>query len=335
MIIAALAAITALSLVSVAFQNHVRWNNQLDECVYYFTDSTGVSQSCYVPEENCDLRVPRDEVKDADRSTCYYVPRKEQARLTTSGECKTFTEGDLIVLKYNAQDPDNDKLIYTFGKPFDKDQQWQTKRGDAGTYHVPVMVSDGQYTDETEVCFIILPGNHPPKLSVESLAVNEGDLVTLKPKCTDEDGDAVSITYSGDMTSSTWQTGYDDAGTYHVTVTCTDTDGESDSKEVTITVEDVNRPPVLKLGATDVTVSEGELVRLKPSCADPEGGEVTITYSGDMTSSTWQTGYDDAGVYVVTVTCTDETGLESSQDVTVTVKDKNRPPMITAMVVKG
>ena len=335
MIIAALAAITALSLAGVAFENHVRWNNQLDECVYFFTDEQGASQSCYVPEENCESRVPRDEMKDADRSSCYYIPRSEQTKLETSGECKEFVEGDLIVLEYDGNDPDGDNLTYTFGKPFDDTQRWQTKRGDAGEYNVPVTVSDDEYSDETSVCFRILPGNHAPVLSVDSVAVNEGDTVTLKPKCTDEDGDAVKLAYSGDMTSSSWQTGYDDAGSYKVTVTCTDTEGASDTKTVTATVEDVNRKPTLDVGAADITVHETELVRIKPTCVDPEGGDVEIAYSGDMTSSSWQTGYDDAGSYKVTVTCSDETGMKSSANVKITVLDKNRPPTITAMVVKG
>ncbi len=335
MIIAALAAITALSLAGVAFENHVRWNNQLDECVYFFTDESGASQSCYVPEENCASRVPRDEVKDANRSTCYYLPRKEQAKLQASGECKEFVEGDLIVLQYDGSDPDGDKLTYTFGKPFDETQRWQTKRGDAGDYDVKVKVNDGLYSDETSVCFRILPGNHPPVLSVDSAAVNEGDTVDLNPRCTDEDGDAVKLTYSGKMTGSTWQTGYDDAGNYKVTVTCTDSAGASDSKTVSVTVEDVNRAPVLDVGAKDITVHETDLVRIKPTCVDPEGGPVEIAYSGDMTGSTWQTGYEDAGEYSVTVTCSDETGMQTSDNISVTVLDKNRPPVITAMVVKG
>ncbi len=335
MILAALAAIMALSLAAVAFENHVRWNNQLDECVYFYVNAEGDSQSCYVPEENCEGQSVRDINKDVDASTCYYIPRKEQARIAASTECEEFVEGDLIVLQYDGNDPDGDDLTYTFGEPFDEEQEWQTERGDAGEYNVRVTVNDGDLSDEAVVCFRILPGNHPPVLTVDSVAVNEGDTVRLQPECTDEDGDAVRLTYAGWMTSSSKQTGYDDAGTYQVTVICTDTEGESDQETVSITVEDVNRAPVLDVGSEDVEVVETELVRLKPTCTDLEGGAVTIAYSGDMDQATWQTGYDDAGVYSVTVTCADETDMEASELVTVTVLDKNRPPMITAMVVKG
>ncbi len=54
---------------------------------------------------------------------------------------------------------------------------------------------------------------------ISDIAVNEGDTVTLNPTATDPDGDALTYTYSGWMTSASYTTGYNDAGTYTVTVT--------------------------------------------------------------------------------------------------------------------
>ena len=63
---------------------------------------------------------------------------------------------------------------------------------------------------------------------------------------------------------------------------------------------------------------------------------MTIAYSGDRQQASWQTGYEDAGSYTVHVTCTSAaSGLFASQDVHISIKDKNRPPVITAMVVAG
>ncbi len=336
MIVASIVAVLALSVAAIAIENHVRWNPNLEECVYYFT-AEEVSHGCYVPEENC-VKDGRNEFKNVDASTCYYTPRK-QLTLPKSEGCKEFVEGDKIVLKYEGSDPDTNigpagKLLYTVGKPFDASNTWQTKFGDAGEYNVKVTVSDGELKDEDTVCFKILPGNHAPVLKVASITVNEGDKVDLKAACTDEDGDAVKIEYSGDKTTGTWTATYDDAGEYTIKVTCTDTNGAKDTKTVTVTVKDVNRKPLLT-GAKDVTVTETETVNLKPTCVDPEGAKTTLTYSGAMTSSSWKTGYDDAGEYDVTVTCADADGLKSSETVKVTVLDKNRPPVITAMVTKG
>lgn len=334
-IIAIFGFILALSLLSVAvigFNNHVRWNPNLDECVYYFTQGT-LSHQCYVPEMNC-VKDGRDHVKDVDAKRCYYTPRKSITLKPTT--CKEFTEGDLIKLDYKGTDPDKDigpagKLIYTFGKPFDNKQEWQTKRGDAGNYTVNVTVSDGEYNSTQELCFKILPGNHIPVLKIENVTVKEGEELTLKPICTDEDGDKLTITYSGDMSTDSWTPSYNDAGEYNVTVSCTD-GFDTVKNDIKVTVENVNRPPVLKL-KKNIVVDEGETVFLTPDCTDPEGENVTLLYSGDMTSSIWKTGYDDAGEYTATVTCQNKEGLKSTGTTNIKVRNVNRPPSITAVLV--
>jgi len=57
-----------------------------------------------------------------------------------------------------------------------------------------------------------------------------------------------------------------------------------------------------------------------------EGDDVTITFSEPFdTNGVWDTGYDDAGEYVVTVTASDGIS-ESEETFTVVVNDVNRPP---------
>ncbi len=334
---AAVTAIVVLSLSTVALENYVRWNDQLEECVYFYDTADGKRAQCFVAEKHCDSKSPyTNEEKSVDPVGCYYEPRK---LIQTNGSCAEFTEGDLIVLKYQGEDQDTNigpagKLLYTFEKPFDKEGRWQTERGDAGEYRTRVTVSDGEYKDSAEVCFTVKSANRVPVLVLKDVKAKEGDTVTLKPECTDPDGDAVKLAFSGDMTSATWKTAYTDAGIYSVTVTCTDTNSASTAKTIALTIDDVNQPPVLK-GLGNVTIQETETVRLKPTCEDPEGQETSISYSGKMTSDTWTTGYDDSGEYTVTVTCADESGMKTSEKVKVTVLDKNRPPSITAMVVKG
>ncbi|MBU0461299.1 MAG: hypothetical protein KJ574_01800, partial [Nanoarchaeota archaeon] len=90
--------------------------------------------------------------------------------------------------------------------------------------------------------------------------------------------------------------------------------------------------PVLSKIA-DVTVYEGETVKLEPTATDAENDKLTYKYSGWMTSSSKKTGYDDAGEYDVTVTASD--GEETdSQKVKVTVLNKNRHPRITAVYME-
>ena len=55
------------------------------------------------------------------------------------------------------------------------------------------------------------------------------------------------------------------------------------------------------------------------------GDEVTIKYTGWMTSDTRETTYEDAGEYVVTITASDSE-LMSQVNVGITVKNRNRAP---------
>ena len=73
---------------------------------------------------------------------------------------------------------------------------------------------------------------------------SECSSVTCDPDCpSDVDGDAITVTIEGFMTEETYETSFDDAGEYEVTVTASDGKLEV-SETVEITVNDVNRPPV-------------------------------------------------------------------------------------------
>ena len=56
--------------------------------------------------------------------------------------------------------------------------------------------------------------------------------------------------------------------THKVTVTVSD-DEDQDSQVVTITVNNVNQPPVLG-SIADITKNEGETITISPTATDPE-----------------------------------------------------------------
>ena len=158
-----------------------------------------------------------------------------------------YTEGDVVDLtkRIKVSDEDNDELEISFSKPLNEDGIWETEKGDAGLYPVTITVSDGETEVSKQVIIRIKPLNNPPVISgLDDIVVEEGEVIKLEPKVTDEDGDDVKITYSGWMTSSTYKTTYDDAGTYSVTVTATD-GKDTTTKRIKITVVNVNRPPQL------------------------------------------------------------------------------------------
>lgn len=159
-------------------------------------------------------------------------------------------EGQKAAITANAKDPDNDKLVITYDFPFDDAGVWQTEIGDAGEYDVAVKASDGSLTAERTVKVIVEAVNKAPVIEMEpAITVKEGDTVTLNPKITDPEGDEVRVTYSGWMTSTVKETGYNDQGNHKVTITARDTAGNEAKLEVIITVNDMNRPPIFGAGS--------------------------------------------------------------------------------------
>lgn len=154
----------------------------------------------------------------------------------------------------------------------------------------------------------------------------EGDLVILAPEAIDPDGDYVTYTFSSPFDKhGRWQTKLGDEGTYHVTVTATDTKGASTTEDVTVIIQHANRPPFLTCPQR-IVVKEGDTINLSCEAYDEEGTNITLTTLGWLTTSTYQTGFEDAGTHDVTVRATDGDGLTTEQHVTIVVQNVNRPP---------
>jgi hypothetical protein len=336
--------------------------------------------------------------------------KEEVSELETEADIVAI-EGDLVRLSPKATDPEGDKLSFTFSKPFNDKGEWQTKAGDAGLYKTTVVVSDGTTEVSKEISILIKSKNKAPVLqSIADITVKEGETVTISPIATDPDGDIVKLSYSGWMSKSTYTSNFNDGGEHIVKVTASD-GKTSVSKDVKITVKNVNRAPVLekisdivtkeddvvlvnvkasdpdkdKLTITyseplnnegawvteigdagiyntkvtvsdgvaeasqefkiiveklnrapviekinDITANEGDTITISPVVSDPDADPVTVTYSGWMTTGTYKTNYNDAGEHIVKVTASDGKN-EVSQDIKVTVKNLNRPPVFTGI----
>ena len=142
------------------------------------------------------------------------------------------------------------------------------------------------------------------KKDLPKIVVKETEPVKLNLKVTDPDGDPITYTYTNPLNEKgEWQTEAGDAGEYKVTITASD--GKSTTtQDLLIVVESKNQLPVIK-NVNDITVNEGQTVTLSPVVIDPENEEVSIKYSGWMTSSQYKTNYNDAGVHKVTITTSD------------------------------
>jgi hypothetical protein len=257
------------------------------------------------------------------------------AATTTDDEFKNVSytvkavEGDLVTLKLKAVDPDGLPLKYKYAKPFNDQGLWQTGDGDAGKYLVRVSASDQFSTTTADVLVVIAARNKPPVIDCpDEVNVKEGETVNLECTFFDKENDPITTEYSGWMTSPTYTTNFDSAGQHQVQVRASD--GFSDStKTIIVNVENVPRAPVFDEHLKDMTVTESDIVTLKPKVSEPDVGEIIkMTYSEPFDKNgVWKTKVGDAGTYPITVVATSQ-GLSTKESFTLTVKMLNTAPVM-------
>ena len=250
---------------------------------------------------------------------------------------------------------------------------WLPGAGQAGTYpNVEFFVSDGVKQSSVSTTLLIAPAPLPPTLVQPSdRTVLEGESIHIPLQASDPDG--TPLTYSSTMLPGgayldpntgvfDWTPAYFQHGVYQVPFTVSD-GMLSTTVTTTITVVNVDAPPVFNdLGLW--SVDEGQQINFRAFALDPnnpgfipqerlpdgsltplEGTAPTISYtvSGLPAGATfdpqtdifnWQTGYTDAGRYLVTFTATndgDGTGvpLSATVSVPITIINVNRAPQIT------
>jgi probable HAF family extracellular repeat protein len=248
---------------------------------------------------------------------------------------KTMVKGRTLTFNVIGSDPDGDTLTYKAttlppGATFTGNTFTFTPAS-TGTFLAQFSVSDGQLTASTSVV-ITVNANHTPVLSaIGNKTVNENSSLSFNLIASDADGDA--LTYSANtlpagakLTGNTfsWTPSYTQSGTYKITFYASDGIASA-SQTITITVNNVDRPPVVNPIASK-TVTRGTTLTFTVTGSDPDGTAVTLTAKnlpkGATFSNgifTWKPALNQAGTYVVTFTAT-SAGLSGSATATITVK---------------
>ena len=244
-------------------------------------------------------------------------------------------EGDIVDLHQacSVTDEDDREIIVTYGG-WMSSWRYQTTFDDAGSHTVTITASDRRngkslHTVTKDVIVNVKNVNRPPVFNDKfpaQITATEDDIITLpRDLITDPDGDKVKVTFGTPFgADGVWKTKLGDAGTYDADVVASD-GTDTTKRTVHLVIKMLNTAPVLKT-IPDITVKEGEAVKLPISAYDREGDKLTTTIGGWMTSDTYKTTYDDAGSYTVKVSVTDGV-FNASQVVHVTVIDVNRPPV--------
>jgi hypothetical protein len=176
------------------------------------------------------------------------------------------------------------------------------------------------------------PVNNAPVLAaIGNKNVNEGNGLIIDVNATDADNDTLTYYTSasfGSFNSATgvfnWTPGYNDAGIYQVTFNVTD-GFLWDSETINITVNNVNRAPVLDF-ISDKNVNENQIVTIIANATDPDSDLLSYAINDSRfvqngNTFTWQTNYNSAGIYYVLVSVSDGNGGSDDQVVQVTVNN--------------
>ena len=207
---------------------------------------------------------------------------------------------------------------------------------DKTTYAIRVQASgDGTFT-KTFTINANPPPNQPPVANAgpdQTVMDQNGDgtqTVMLDGSASsDEDG---TITFSWQENNAEIATGVQPTvnltvGSHTITLVVTDNDGETDSDQVAITVnEPANQPPVANAGPDQTVVDQNgdgtQAVTLDGSASSDADG--TITYSWKENNAEIATGVQPTvnlavGSHTITLTVTDDDGETASDQVAITV----------------
>jgi len=195
--------------------------------------------------------------------------------------------------------------------------------------------------------------NFAPVLeAVPDTVINETDTLTFTVRASDANGDslvysvldipsgAVFDSVSGDFE---WTPSYDQSGVYEPVFIATD-DGVlnlADSMTVTITILNVNRPPVMAI-LPDTTISENDTLALTIQAHDPDADSLNFRAielpEGASLDSTngeflWIPTFEQAGICTTMFIVSDYSipVYSDSQSMIIEVINMNRPPVLDAI----
>jgi hypothetical protein len=226
--------------------------------------------------------------------------------------------------------------------------EWTSSVGTSGTILANptlVEVGIGLPAETKSVTAVFRIPNSPPVLQpIGDKTANEGEVLTFDILATDLDrGDviiysALNLPTGASLVGRTfsWQPGYNQAGAYQV-IFRADDGKEIDQETITITVNNVNRPPVLApIGNKRTT--EDTLLEFAVNATDPDGDRLTFSVSGLPTGAvfdlqrvaqtfSWIPGPNQHGSYPVTFSVTDGAATDS-ETIAITVADVTHSPVL-------
>lgn len=224
-----------------------------------------------------------------------------------------------------------------------------------GTYAINGTVSATSSKGEDAVQMSVLGDNEvavqkddtAPVLDlIGDKAIDENTVLSFNVFAVDADGDMITYSVVGlppgasfnkNSGAFLWTPGYAAAGTYYVKFIAT-ANGLTDSETIAITVNNINRPPVLN-SIGNKAVDENELLSFIISARDLDGDEISYSVVGLPPGSSfnsnsgvfsWTPSFTASGEYSVVFMASDGF-ITDSETITITVGNVERAPVLDSI----
>ncbi|MBC2056014.1 DUF5011 domain-containing protein, partial [Listeria booriae] len=185
-------------------------------------------------------------------------------------------------------------------------------------YHVTYSVTDSDENTTTKEITVTVTSNDAPTITATDKTLKRGDTFDALAEVSaadKEDGDLTS-----DIQVIANDVNPDQEGTYSVTYSVTDSDNNTTTKQINVTVTS-NELPVIT--ATDHTIKKGSNFdpMSEVSATDKEDGDLTNAIK--ITANNVNTNKE--GIYQITYSVTDSDDNTTTKDVTVIVTSNEKP----------
>jgi PKD repeat protein len=299
-----------------------------------------------------------DEATTATDTVTVAQPTEQPVIDSIGASPSTPTAGETVTFDVTASDPDGGEIT-TFEFAFGDGSSTTESEGTAthvydgaGEYTAEVVVTDdeGQTASATTTVSVEQSTDVPiiGGIDVDPSDPVAGEAVTLAADATDPDGgsivehqwtfgDGESATTGGETVTHV----YESAGTYDISLSVTDDEGQTASATASVSVAAPDEPPVIDaFTASPSTPTAGETVTFDVPASDPDGGDV-VEYQfafddGTTTTESERTAthvYDGAGEYTAEAVVTDDEDQTASATTTVSVDPAPAAPQITDLSI--
>jgi ribosomal protein S6E (S10) len=227
---------------------------------------------------------------------------------------------------------------------------WTPENDDVGSNAVTVLIDDGNGGTNTQSFSIMVSNtNDPPAITSVAITTATQDMLYVYDVQADDIDSTDILTYTlsafpEGMTINSgtgvisWSPSSTQIGDSSVTVEVFDGSGETDTRTFTITVANVNDPPVFTTQPKTTATEEAEYF-YEVEASDDDGDTLTfslLNYPAGMVIDSqdgtinWTPTNEQMGTHSIVIKVIDGNGGDTRQSFTITVADENDSPEITS-----